>query len=406
MTGTTIAQAVPLAISPVLTRLYTPTQFGVFALFSSIVMVLGAVANGRYELAIMLPESEEDALNVAVLGMLINFVVSAVLLVLITIWGDEFSEFAGNNEIRPWLYLVPVAVLFAGFFNVLNYYNTRLKQFGDLAKANVYKALILASIQLGWGAVKGGVVGLIFGQLMAGAGANIRLVSNVLRGEVKLRRHISLGAMSRNAKQFAAFPKYSLPASFANTLSPNLASVLISRFYSVHSLGQYALTQRVLGMPAALLGNAVGQVFFQQASDERRATGSASKAFVRTFRNLALLSLPIFTAMYFVVEDLFAVVFGEPWREAGRLAKILVPLFAVRFVVSPLSLMTQISLQNKMGLIGNTILLLLTAVVLWVGGTNGLVLTTVLKIMVAVLCAFYSAYLALIYRVTCPKVYR
>jgi len=32
MTGTTIAQAIPIAISPILTRIYTPEDFGVFAL--------------------------------------------------------------------------------------------------------------------------------------------------------------------------------------------------------------------------------------------------------------------------------------------------------------------------------------------------------------------------------------
>ena len=64
MTGTTIAQAIPIAISPILTRLYTPKDFGVLALFVAITSIFGSIANGRYELAIMLPKKDEDAINI------------------------------------------------------------------------------------------------------------------------------------------------------------------------------------------------------------------------------------------------------------------------------------------------------------------------------------------------------
>ena len=68
MTGTTIAQAIPIAISPILTRLYTPKDFGVLALFVAITSIFGSIANGRYELAIMLPKKDEDAVNILALG--------------------------------------------------------------------------------------------------------------------------------------------------------------------------------------------------------------------------------------------------------------------------------------------------------------------------------------------------
>ncbi len=404
MTGTSVAQAIPVAISPILTRLYSPDQFGVFALFVAIATVLGAIANGRYELAVMLPDDDEDALSLAALGLLISAGLSFLLLLLVVFFGRQTAMFLGNAEIRPWLYLMPVSVFFSGLYNVLNYYNSRIKRYPDIAKANVYKALILATVQLCAGFVKPGAGGLIVGQLLSGIGANIRLARNTLKGEGGVQGAISFARMKRNARKYSDFPKFSLPAVFANTLSSNIANVLISRFYSTHALGQYALVQRVMAMPAALLGNAIGQVFFQRASDERRRTGSAKQVFLNTFRKLLIISIPIYLVMYFVVEDAFAFIFGEPWREAGNLARILTPLFAVRFVVSPLSLMTQVSLKNRLGLLGNLTLLALTSIVIWFGGSASLPLREVLTVMVVTLCAFYIVFLFAIYRITCKEV--
>src|SRR5690606_7165604 len=116
MTGTTVAQAIPVAISPVLTRLYGPEDFGVLALFVALTSIFGAIANGRYELAIMLPESDDDALNVAALGLLIAAALSFLLLCIAVAFNGPISALLGNGDIGPWLYLVPLTVLFMGLF--------------------------------------------------------------------------------------------------------------------------------------------------------------------------------------------------------------------------------------------------------------------------------------------------
>ena len=76
MTGTTIAQAIPIAISPILTRLYTPEDFGVVGLFGAISGIFGAIATGKYELAIMLPKKDEDAINIFALGFILTSLIS------------------------------------------------------------------------------------------------------------------------------------------------------------------------------------------------------------------------------------------------------------------------------------------------------------------------------------------
>ena len=97
MTGTTIAQAIPIAISPILTRIYTPEDFGIFAIFLAITIIIGSIANGRYELAIMIPKKDEDAINIFALGFIITTSISLLLLVLVLIFQTYFTGLTTLN---------------------------------------------------------------------------------------------------------------------------------------------------------------------------------------------------------------------------------------------------------------------------------------------------------------------
>ena len=148
MTGTTIAQAIPISISPILTRIYTPEDFGIFALFVAISSIFGSIANGRYELAIMLPKKDEDAINIFALGFIITCTISLLLLILVVLFHDYFLILLKNEEIGLWLYFVPIAVFFTGIYNILNYFNNRKKYYKDIANATIIKSIITAVIQL------------------------------------------------------------------------------------------------------------------------------------------------------------------------------------------------------------------------------------------------------------------
>lgn len=397
MTGTSVSQAIPIAISPVLTRIYSPAEFGVFALFLALVAIFGAVANGRYEMAIMLPVEDEDALNIAALGLCVAVAVSALLLLLVALFNTSISTLLGHPEIGLWLYAVPVTVLLVGFYNVLNYFNIRQKNYGDIAKAGVYKAIVLASVQLVLGFLKAGASGLIAGQVLSNVAANTRLLKNTLAGR-KISAVVSLQRMRLNGRRFSDFPRFSLLAVLANTLSNNLGNVLIAMFYSTSLLGQYSLVQRVMGVPAALLGSAVGQVFFQRASEEKRSTGTAINTFRSTLAKLVMVSIPVYAIIFLVADDLFAFVFGERWRQAGEFARILVPLFAIRFVVSPLSTMNQVNLKNKLGMYLNILLLVGLTSTISLSGRVGLSMHAMLAWLSGVMSVLYLFFLWRVYR--------
>ena len=397
MTGTTIAQSIPIATSPILTRIYTPEDFGVFALFIAITSILATIANGRYELAIMLPKKDEDAINIFALGFIITCIMTIITFAVILIFNDYLTNLLVNKEIGFWLYFVPLALFFSGLFNILNYFNNRRKNYKDLRNTTILKSIILAVVQISVGFMKAGAIGLISGSLLSNMFANMKLVRNILKDKMLLSK-IKKVKIITLAKKYKDFPKFSMPAGLLNSSATNLNNTLIPSFFNLSTLGYYSLVDRVLSMPSSLISSSIGQVFFQQASSEKKKTGSAHAIFKRTTIKLILLGFPIFFTLYFVVEDIFVIVFGENWSIAGTYAKILIPLFFVRFIVSPLTLMNQIYLKNKLVLKWQAGLMFLYLFCYFLINLYNLNFIEFLRILILIISIYYIYYYYLIFQ--------
>jgi len=333
MSGTTIAQAIPIAISPILTRLYTPKDFGVLALFVAITSIFGTVANGRYELAIMLPEKDEDAINIFALGFIINVVISLTLLIIILIFHDYILKLLNNKEISPWLYFIPFTVFLIGIFNLLNYFNNRMKQYEDLAKANVYKSIAGAIVQLSLGFLKAGALGLISGQIVSQMVSNTKLFINVKK--LNLFNHVYKIKIIANAKKYKKLPLYNLPNAILDGLRESIINILINTFYSVATLGQFSLGRRMVQFPSSLIGSSISQVFFQKISNAKE---SELYNIVKNFILKTILFFsPIFLIIYIFAPFIFSIVFGEKWKLAGQIASFMTPWIFLNFITSPLS---------------------------------------------------------------------
>jgi O-antigen/teichoic acid export membrane protein len=335
MTGTTIAQALPIAISPILTRLYTPQDFGILGLFLAITGLFGSIVNGRYELAIILPKEDEDAINVAALGFLIASTISISALIFIILFQQKILTSIPNKEIGNWLYLTPISVFLAGIFNVLNYLNIRTKGYKDIAKSVTYKAIALAIFSVAFGFTKIGSGGLIGANIISQFFSNKKLFSNIQKKN--LFQYVSITKIKKMAKRYKKLPQYSMPGIFANTLAQSLSSFFISAIYSVTSLGHYTLVQRTLGLPFSIIAQAYSQVYLQEASSEKQKTGKTENTFIHVLKRLSVIGIPTSFILFFTIQDAVTLIFGKEWAIAGSYAKILVPYFCFRFISSPLS---------------------------------------------------------------------
>jgi len=367
MTGTVVAQAIPIAISPILTRIYSPEEFGLFALFFALLSILSVLANGRYENAVMLPKKDSDAINIFALGLVINISLSLFLLVIVVLFNDDLTKLLGSDAIAVWLYFVPVALFFTGLFNILNSFNNRQKNYKDMAEAMVVKSIVLAAIQIFIGLIKSGATGLISGQIVSQFFANMKLIKNILKDK-NLIESIKKIKIIACAKRYQDFPKFSLPSAFASVLSGHLSNILISIFYSVSTLGFYSLVQRVLGIPSSLMGKSIGQVYYEEGTKEKKRTGSATTLFNSTLKKLLIIGFPSFLFLFLVVEELFAFVFSEEWRVAGEYAQIVVPMFFIRFVVASLSITYDMFGYLKLELIWQVALLVGSVIIVIVCG--------------------------------------
>ena len=356
MTGTAVAQAIPIAISPILTRLYTPSDFGVFALFFSIVAILGTVVNGRYELAIMLPKKDEDAINIFALGFIINCIISFAILLIILIFNRQITNMLGNSDISLWLYFVPLTLFFMGIFNVLNYFNTRQKNYEDIATANIYKSIVLAVVQLGIGFIKQGVVGLISGQIISQMFANMRLAKNIFKDKILISK-ISIAKMVVLGKKYRDFPKILMISHAINTISGQILVIMVPLFFGFYELGLIVLAQRVISAPISIISKSISQVFFQEASLLYLKQGGCLPLFKTTIKSLFFMSFVMSVIIWFLAYAI-PFVFGQSWEPLIVYVHILIPMYFFSFIDSPLSLMFMVAQQQKMDLIWQVYLII------------------------------------------------
>jgi len=379
LAGSAAAQIIPISVSPILTRIYTPAEFGVLSLFVAISSVLGVVACARYEQAIMLPEKESDAIAVAALALSLATLFSCFLFVFFFFFGGWLNSL-WEQGLQEWLYLIPLVVWFFAVFSLLTTFHSRRKQYRDIALANVSKSVMVSGLQVCLGFLKFGTSGLLIGHVAGAVLGSCKMLRSLLR-EPDLIRSFDFGLLCSQAAKYKDFPKYSLWGALANALSVSFVGVLISVCYSITALGIYALVQRILGGPISLVSGSFGQVFYQKASVELRETGGVYFSFVAALKRLVAISFIPFIVLFFIIEDLVMFVFGDGWLEAGHYAQILVPVFAVRFVVSPLSLVNQVLQNNRVGMCWQLVLLLGTAMSITVSSVLGLTIESGLMVL-------------------------
>ena len=357
MTGTTLAQAIPIAVSPILTRIYTPEDFGVLALFTAISSVLGILATGRYEIAVILPKENEDAANIVVLAALIALGISLLTSIAIYIFEDIIIGALGNEHLRGWLYVVPVSIFLSGIYQSMIFWNNRFKQFGMVASSFVSQGGCTAGSQLGlglWSSLAGGA--LILGNLMGQiAGALILLLRSWTVFAQQIPR-ISMDRIIANAGEYKNFPLFSTWGALFNTAGTQMPVLIISKFYGLATSGLFSLTFRVLSMPISLVSGAVYNVLLQRVTQIHNEEPEKLLGFIiKAGMLLGVLSLPIIFVMFFWGETLFVLVFGDNWAEAGQMASILSVAVAMRFTVSPLSSVLALNHNVKKGVAWQTV---------------------------------------------------
>lgn len=394
MTGSTMAQAIPIGITPVLTRLYTPDDFGVLALFLAIIAITGAISNAKYEQSIVLPKTDNEAINILFLGFIVALSISVLLLLIIVIFGENLASLFGNEKIGMWLYFVPISTFFIGIYSALNYYNIRKKRFRNISISQVSKSTSAGIAQIVVGILQNGPAGLIIGQIVSYLSGNW-ILYRTLKEHENYKDVIEIKEMKILAKRYINFPKFSMPSTFINSVNLNIMSVFISSLFSMTTLGHYALTQRIIGIPSRMIRNNFSQVYLQKASEEYNELGRTERIFKNSLIKMVLLTIPCFTLLFLSAEYIFVFFFGEDWIISAVYAKILMPLAAVRFISGAFSVTLSIHGKQSYSLIINIILLSTTLVIFSLGILFNVEFDELLVFFVGIQTVEYLMFLAL-----------
>ncbi len=336
--GTLFAQAILILVSPVLTRLYGPEDFGLFALFQSVTVIFITVACLRYELAIMLPERDCEAANLLGLSILLAAATSALMVPMIWLLRVPLLRHLNAPELVPYLWMVPLAVFLGGAFSALNYWNSRTKRFLRLSVARVTSSVMATGTQIGMG-----LAGYPTGGSLIGAGVLGSAVSTlVLGGQIWRDDHrvlqdsvCAIGIMS-GLRRYHKFPMIDIWSAFLNSLSWQIPVIFLSAFFSSAVAGFYALGFRVIQLPMSFVGSAVSQVFFQRCVNAK-AEGTLRNVVENVFHLLVVFSLLPMLMLTICGRDIFAFVFGEKWAEAGVYVQFLGAWAFIWFISSTIS---------------------------------------------------------------------
>jgi len=367
MTGTAIAQAIPIVTAPILTRIYSPAEFGIYAVFMSVVAIAGIVATGRYELAIVLPEKDEDALNIVLIGFLVTLGVSALLCLGIVVFDRAISEYAKASGLGGLRYVIPLALLANSSYQLLYFWSNRKKKYSQLAVSRVVATLGTAILSIALGVMAYGVSGLIVGGVVGQVVAAVVLALQIRRLTKVHMNGLSFRSMLQQAKRYSNFPKYSVVADTINVASNQVPILLMNSLFGSAVVGYFNLTQRVLSKPISLISDAISDVFKQRASNDYAIHGNCRHIYKKTLKSLLVLSAVPFAAMIIYSPAIFTFAFGSEWREAGVYAQIMSVMMMMRFTSSPLSYVLYTAQKQKYDLVWQVCLFVLCVLSIYAG---------------------------------------
>ena len=322
VTGAALGQIIVLAASPLLTRLYTPEDFGILAVFSAFLGILGMAVCLCYELAIPLAEDDADGVNLLALSLAVTVVVSIAMGVAVEVWGEPITRLLNSEALGPLLWLLPVGLLAMGSARSLIYWAIRRHAFGRISRTRISRSLGQVAIQLGAGFLALGPIGLLIGQIVGQSAGITTLAVAFHRNEGRLWRAVGWRDMIRVAVRFSNQPKFGAGAALLSNGGRLAPAVLIAAIHGPEVAGWFALAQRILTTPT-FFSVAVGQVYLGEASRLTRAGEGIYALFKATAWRLLAYGALTMGPLVVAGPQLFDLVFGSVWGEAGRYAQFL-----------------------------------------------------------------------------------
>ena len=369
MSGTAIAQLIAFCLSPVVSRFYSPSDFGLFGSFNSIVTIISSFITLHYSQAIMLPSDDNEAKDLLFISLFSVIAISVLSLLSFIFFSNKYLSFL--NTQHRWIFLLLfIGILVNGFNLTIQAWAIRRKHFKHTSASQVIRTLSSNTITLISGFFHSGAIGLIAGAISGNFFASINLFIKSLKTDLWKGTHVTLSKSLSVARKYIDFPMYSAPQNLVNALSQGLPVLLLSHYYSIDIAGAYAFSIRVLQVPAGFVLTALRQVLFQKASESYNAGNNLFPLFSKITIGLFLTGiLPSFIVIL-KAPSLFMWIFGKSWYLSGEFSRWIIIWTVISFCNVPAVIFSRIFRIQKLILIYELILLAGRVAVLVFGGLH------------------------------------
>lgn len=354
LTGTTIAQAISIISISILYNIYSIEDFGTFGIYIAITNVLSIFCTLQYANSILLEKELPDALCTFRLSRILNISYSIFIgLLLIIIPNETITNLLNVPKLDIWIYMIPFSLLFIGQGQILRIWANRERKYKLISHSSILVALISPIISIAWGFYyEGWIYGLFIGLIIGQIVPSIYLYHSLRNENLKFIIP-NLYDLKKIAVKHINFPKYTLPSEFISNFSRQLPMFVLSSVYGSSIAGLYDLGTKVLGIPSAFLSGSIQEVYKEKVTYLYNTKGSFKKIYFQTFKILSIMSLVGFGIIAITSPYLFELVFGTEKKMAGTIAQIMVIVYALRFINSPLSFAITLKGKQHIELIGS-----------------------------------------------------
>jgi len=331
--GSALGQILLVAISPILSRIYDPEDFGVLAFYLSVFGVTAVVASMRLELAIPNAKSGLEASRLTLVAALSGLglaIISAPLAYAWCVFGP-----AWNDRLSLYWWTIPFGIFLMGTSNALTAWGTYFRMYKAVGQSRFMQSIESASIQLVWPLLGHGPLGLIVGSVSAQAGGVYRLGARFYALTRRRPAILDRRGLLQALKREISYPLVAMPASLIGRLAINAPAPMILWLFGAKVAGLILITQRVIGLPTTILGRAASTPFLQANADARRRGKSAMSIFLVTLGLFAIPGAIMVIGILALGPTVFDFVLGDQWRQAGVYAQILAPMYFFQLIASP-----------------------------------------------------------------------
>ena len=330
-----VGRGIVALASPILSRIYTPADFGIRSVLFSLTAALVIICALNYEAAIPLPKDDELGLSIMVLSFVLLLLNTAVCVIAVLFFAAPICRLLGIPQLQRYLWLLPIGVVTGGIFFILNSWAIRVQAFKSLAKRRITQSAFQVATQLGTPLITHGPLGLILGDCVGRAGGSTSLLADTWEYVRARKLRVSVARAVEALKRYKRFPVFGLSSVLMHTSFSLLPPLLLTRLYGLQEAGWFGMAYQALGVTIEFVGIGIGQVYFSYTAQSAHSSpGSLRPMFLKMSRATLLVGLPPLALLAVASPWLFRIVFGARWIEAGRYGQILALPFLVMFVAN------------------------------------------------------------------------